>query len=166
MAPLERLARAIVGGDIADVFSSGPGTVTLVVLFVATVLAVLWRGWSSASARGGVGAPMPTAPVGAPTGDRRGQWEEMWRAEEEGLWRWMEERAGVEALRAGAPAARREAAPGAERVAGGLDWGALDGMAEREVMEAIRVTKERLERLEGVVQQKRGGADEAVEMPA
>jgi hypothetical protein len=33
-------------------------------------------------------------------------------------------------------------------------------------MEAIRVTKERLERLEGVVQQKRGGADEAVEMPA
>ena len=171
MSALERLARAIVGGDIADVFSSGPGTVTLVVLFVATVLAVLWRGWSSASARGAVGGPSSAGggPARWPR-RRRATYEDMWREEEGELWRWMEERAGVNVLRAGTPGGAAGAPCGDEPAAGrlrksgarggGLDWGALDGMGEREVMEAIRVTKERLERLEGVVRQRTGKADE------
>jgi hypothetical protein len=65
-----------------------------------------------------------------------------------------------------------EAAPG-ERLrkswarGGGVDWGALDGMGEREVMEAIRVTKERLEHLEDVVKRKKGSTEgEPVESAA
>jgi hypothetical protein len=170
MSALERLARSIVGGDIADVFSSGPGTVTLVVLFVATVLAVLWRGWSSASARGAVGGPSSAGGGPAVAAGRRAAYEDKWREEEGELWRWMEERAGVDVLRAGTPGGADGARLGGEPAAGrlrksgarggGLDWGALDGMGEREVMEAIRVTKERLERLESVVRQRTGKADE------
>jgi hypothetical protein len=180
MSGLERLARAVVGGDIADAASSGPGTATLVVLFVATVLAVLWRGWSSAAARGGVGpaaAAGGSGGVGLAAAERRAAYEDMWRVEEGELWRWMEERAGVDVLRTAAPGAAAGGARGgaeaaaaaaaAERLrksgarGGGVDWGALDGMGEREVMEAIRVTKERLERLEGVVRRKQGEPEES-----
>jgi len=89
--------------------------------------------------------------------ERRLAYEEMWRGEERDVWEWIEERVGMQDIksteRVGYVAATKKKA---------VDTFAnLEGMAEREVLEAIRVTKERLQRLEGAVIGNKKGQDEA-----
>jgi hypothetical protein len=106
------------------------------------ILILLWRG--SGSGSGG-----RVAPHGGFT-ERRAIYEEMWRTQENELWAWIEERVGLQDIRAPGVAAARDrgtAVSAGKKKSGGI----LDGMDARELMEAIRVTKERLERLEGKV---------------
>jgi hypothetical protein len=118
-----------------------PANIIITVLAVLIVV-LLWRGNGSG------------ALVGAPHGgfkERTAAYEEMWRAQENEVWEWIEERVGLQEIRApGVAAAKREKTPVRE-VKTKKSGGILDGMDGRELMEAIRVTKERLERLEGEV---------------
>jgi len=83
--------------------------------------------------------------------ERRIIYEDMWKTEENELWDWIEERAGIQHIRevdkpSGYVAAKKKTIDTLSN---------LEGMAEREVMEAIRVTKERLNRLENAVKGKK-----------
>jgi hypothetical protein len=86
----------------------------------------------------------------------------MWRSQETELWRWIEERVGLQELREPGVVERKHRtwASSSKRLSD--SFANLEGMAEREVMEAIRVTKDRLERLEGAVKRTKGETDEVV----
>lgn len=86
--------------------------------------------------------------------DRHAAYEEMWRREESELWEWLEERVGLERLNGappvvGVPPARKKMAM-EEKIR-------EDRMSEREIMEAIRVTEEKLKVLKGVVEKEGEG---------
>lgn len=83
------------------------------------------------------------------TPDRIAAYEEMWRREESELWGWLEERAGMDSLR------EVNRMP-LERM--GIREGLRgEGMHEREVADAIRVTEEKLRVLKGVVEKGKEG---------
>jgi hypothetical protein len=91
-------------------------------------------------------------------------YEEMWRREESELWDWLEKRSGVEAitLRQSEKSVngdtnkdQKRLKKKRERVLKGKDIDARvreEKMSEREMAEALRVTRERLEVLEAVLQ--------------
>lgn len=105
--------------------------------------------------------------TGPSRSNRLAAYEEIWRKEESDLWDWLESRANVDAIsyQKGASAIenertvqrqkqkQRQKALKGKDVAGKLRE---EKMAEKEVEEAIRVTRERLEVLEGVVREKQG----------
>lgn len=83
--------------------------------------------------------------------DRIAAYEEMWRREESELWDWLEERVGLDRLGG-------EAAPPRKKVVGPRTVEEKlreDGMDDREIKEAIKVTEEKLNVLKAVIQ-KRG----------
>ncbi|KAG4033177.1 hypothetical protein MFRU_005g01910 [Monilinia fructicola] len=81
------------------------------------------------------------------TPERIAAYEEIWRREESELWLWLEERAGMERLRevGRMPVERLDVE----------DRLKSEGMEEREIEDAIRVTEERLLLLKDVVGKKR-----------
>ncbi|QSZ32333.1 hypothetical protein DSL72_001907 [Monilinia vaccinii-corymbosi] len=82
------------------------------------------------------------------TPERIAAYEEIWRREESELWLWLEERAGMDRLReVGRMPIERLAVE---------DRLKSEGMGEREIEDAIRVTEERLMVLKDVVGKKRG----------
>ncbi|KAK4125979.1 hypothetical protein N657DRAFT_591897 [Parathielavia appendiculata] len=96
------------------------------------------------------GAPLYTHdPAYANAPQRLAAYEEMWRREESDLWRWIEERAGLERLGTDPPLRKRSVDPRTveERLR-------EERMDERELREAIRVTEEHLEVLKAVVDKK------------
>ena len=88
-------------------------------------------------------------PYGYP--DRVAAYEEMWRREESELWEWLDERVGLHRL-GNEGAARPVVEP---RAMGGKMRG--EGVAGREMEEAIRVTEEKLRVLKEMVE-KTGGS--------
>jgi hypothetical protein len=114
---------------------------------------------------------------GVRSSDRVAAYEEMWRREESELWAWLESRAGVDSItyqtpgnakgsavrKDGSTTARKQqqrqkalkSKDAAERLR-------EESMAEKEVQEAIRVTKERLEVLEGIVSGKKGETNQEI----
>jgi hypothetical protein len=91
-----------------------------------------------------------------PTIERRLAYEEMWQTQESELWEWIEERVGLHNIREPS-ASDNQKLPWVSSAKKKVDSIAnLGGMAEREVLEAIRVTKERLGRLEGMVKKENG----------
>lgn len=106
----------------------------LVIAFLSlTLLIVLWRGGRS-------GGRYDFA--GVPSRARIAAYEDMWRAEEAELWRWLEERVGGERAWLG----HEPVSSSAKKPLKIFDR--LDDMGEQEVGEAIRVTKEKLGVLE------------------
>lgn len=100
--------------------------------------------------------------------ERLTAYEEMWRKEESELWNWLESRAGVDTIAYQAKGSRdsddknsvlqKQKQKQRQKVLKGQDLTLKlreESMADKEVEEAIRVTKERLEVLEGVVSEKR-----------
>ncbi|KPI42557.1 uncharacterized protein AB675_9656 [Cyphellophora attinorum] len=101
--------------------------------------------------------------------DRLAAYEEMWRKEESELWSWLESRAGVDTIAYQAKSSGRSSTGDdsvlqkqkqkqRQKVLKGQDVEMKlreETMAAKEVEEAIRVTRERLEVLEEVVSQKR-----------
>jgi hypothetical protein len=83
---------------------------------------------------------------GIGTPERVAAYEEMWRSEESELWKWLEDRVGMDHL--------RDVAVGEERAV--KDKLKDERMAAREVDHAIKVTEERLRVLKGVVEKEKG----------
>lgn len=94
---------------------------------------------------------------GLPAPHRIAAYEEMWRTEESELWKWLEERVGLDGA---APAflspseQDRKGRLSKQRVKEMDQRLVNEDMSERQMMEAIQVTKERLEALEEAVKQK------------
>ena len=93
-------------------------------------------------------------------------YEEMWRREESELWDWLERRAGVDAVTLQATAGKtpdqrdeqRKLRKQRQQILKGKEVEARireEKMGEKEMEEALRVTRERLEVLEGVVEQRK-----------
>lgn len=146
-------------GPVVDILRPVLKTEILIAVLFVLVLVLYLRPPTSS------GLGLTTRP------ERLTAYEEMWRKEESELWNWLESRAGVDTI-------TYQQNPGAARAAGADDDSILqkrrqkqrqkvlkgkdiesrlreENMAETEVEEAIRVTKERLEVLEGVVGEKR-----------
>jgi hypothetical protein len=112
------------------------------------VLFLFWRRGATVGPRAyNLGVP------GIPTHQRMAAYEEMWRGEESELWRWLEERVGMENM--GAMGSKIEKSARSIVPKGAKAIRDLDSLGEREMLEAIRVTRERLEVLEGAVHSKR-----------
>jgi len=80
-------------------------------------------------------------------------YEQIWRAEEAELWKWMEERVALDRVHEAAGSKIRAAGHMQERLQN-------EEMVKRQVDEAIRTTEERLEVLKGVVQRDKEKAQE------
>lgn len=107
-------------------------------------VAVIWLWWTRPSGAGtGAGGP------GWSSSARTAAYEEMWRAEEGELWRWLDSRVGASGPSIVDAALGKQ---GPDSAAGKRPSPSAGGeMARREVEEAIRITRERLEVLEGMV---------------
>lgn len=93
---------------------------------------------------------------------RLNAYEDLWRREESELWQWLEDRVGLDGVYgAGMPgSADHERQKQRQKVLGarGMEHKLQDeGMRERAVDDAIRVTEERLEALKEAVRRKKGG---------
>jgi len=108
---------------------------------------------------------------GLPTPGRVAAYDEIWRQEESDLWKWLEERVGLDGS---APAFLNQPQDqqgkkvwlGEQRVKEMEQRLVSEEMSERQMMEAIKVTRERLEALEEAVQNKHKKVDEIVKEPA
>jgi hypothetical protein len=152
-------------GPVIDLARPVLKTEILITVLFGLVL-MLWLRAPSGVSSGQLG------PYGAVrSSDRIAAYEEMWRREESELWAWLESRAGVDSVTYQSPG-------NAQGSAGHKDGSTTvrkqnqrqkalkskdaaerlreEAMAEKEVQEAIRVTRERLEVLESVVKGKKG----------
>ncbi|KAF2426545.1 hypothetical protein EJ08DRAFT_699843 [Tothia fuscella] len=148
-------------GPVATILSP-----SAIIGFLSFLIIFLW--WRQGSTTrynprsGSLGIP------GLATPQRIAAYEEMWRGEESELWKWIEDRVGLD----GAVPDFLNNADGEDRKKErGKDWHARqkiiemekrivgDEMGEREMLDAIRVTKERLLTLEEAVKRRKGGRD-------
>jgi len=141
-------------GVIDSIFSGG-----VLVVVLAVMVIIMWFRQPAASERGLSG-------LGVPTPARLAAYEEIWRGEEGELWKWLEERVGMQAgLGMNDAAAKKRSKDRAARMAGQRLKKQQNGMSDREVDEAIKVTRQRLEALEEAVKRKKdqssGGQVEA-----
>ncbi|KAL8940378.1 MAG: hypothetical protein Q9216_002849 [Gyalolechia sp. 2 TL-2023] len=149
---------------------SGLITSNMVIGFLVFLLLINWfRGPKIRPAGNQVGFSTMSSP------ERVAAYEEIWRTEESELWKWLEERMGMEG--ASYPTGGVHKSPADIRRQRGQylqSQGfkakvAEEKMSEREVDHAIRVTEEKLEALRAAVQKKRkkrdGGGDGKEEMP-
>ena len=111
------------------------------------------------------GSPAPGS-LGIARSDRLAAYEEVWRQEESHLWDWLESRANIDAITyqkgaasvVGEQAVQKQKQRQRQKVLKGKDVASKlreENMAEKEVEEAIRITKERLEVLEDVVRDRK-----------
>jgi hypothetical protein len=134
-------------GPLVDIIGTIISPTTFFGFLGAVVLFLVWRRGASSGTRAyNLGVP------GITTHQRMAAYEEMWRGEESELWRWVEERVAMDSMGAMGKqpdkTARTFTAKGAKAIRD------LDGLGEREMLEAIRVTRERLEVLEEAVHSK------------
>ncbi|KAL8940938.1 MAG: hypothetical protein Q9211_002032 [Gyalolechia sp. 1 TL-2023] len=147
-------------------------TSNMIIGFLVFLLLVNW--FRGPNIRPG-GSPVGFSTMSSP--ERMAAYEEIWRTEESELWKWLEERMGMEGAlypTAGAhksPAEVRRQRGQYLQSQGFKAKMAEQEMNEREVDHAIRVTEEKLEALKAVVQKKRrkrqdgGGGDGEEQAP-
>jgi hypothetical protein len=147
-------------------------TKVLISVLSFLVLFMWWRQSRLAAynVRGGaLGVP------GLATSQRIAAYEEMWRGEESELWRWLEDRVGLDGavpgFLSGVPEGNEKG--GVQEKKKRKDWLARqkamemeknlvrEEMGERQMVEAIRITKERLKTLEDAVKRRHGGSLES-----
>ena len=148
-------------GPIVDPISSLISS-NMIIGFLVLLLLISWfRGPSARRAGGGqVGFSTMTSP------ERAAAYEEIWRTEESELWKWLEERMGMEG--ASYPASSGQKSPAEVRAKrpqflqsqGFKARMAEEKMSDREVNHAIKVTEEKLEALKLAVQKKRKEGEE------
>lgn len=109
------------------------------------LVGLLVASWFGFGLRGNGSSDMSRWGPGLGTPERMAAYEEMWRSEESELWKWLEDRVGMDHL--------RNVAMGEERAV--RDKLKDERMAAREVDHAIRVTEERLRVLKGVVEKEK-----------
>jgi hypothetical protein len=122
----------------------------IIALLSFTIFVMWWR--QPGRAASGLGHS------GLPTPQRIAAYEEMWRTEESELWKWLEERVGLDgpapAFLSAHGGEDRKDRLGKQRVKDMEQRLVNEEMSERQMMEAIKVTRERLESLEEAVQRK------------
>merc|ERR1711881_758217 len=124
---------------------------SVIVAMLLTIIFLLWWRLSTSSA---------SHTYSLSEAQRVAAYEELWRKEESSLWKWLEDRAGVQ--EGGSPSflsqgEERERWMRVKRVrdmSGSLEG---EGMEERRMREAIRVTRERLGALEEAVRSSSSG---------
>jgi len=124
---------------------------TIIIALLSFTIFIMW--WRSpgrnASNLGHFGLPTPV---------RIAAYEEMWRTEESELWKWLEERVDLDgpapAFLSAHGGEDRKGRLGAQRAKDMEQRLVSEEMSERQMMEAIKVTRERLEALEEAVQKK------------
>ena len=107
---------------------------------------------------GGVGL------YGLPTAQRIAAYEEIWRREESELWKWLEDRVNLDQSRPPLSMQSDEDWKRQKRVRAVQQMGVKledASMSQRQMDEAIKVTKERLDALEQAVMRKKGVDDGA-----
>lgn len=120
---------------------------TIITLLTVTIFIMWWRAPKGSSS--GLGYS------GLPTPQRIAAYEEMWSSEESDLWKWLEERVSLD----GPAPAFLDSHSGTNRKdqlskqrANDMEQRLVsEDMNERQMVEAIKVTKERLEALEEAV---------------
>jgi hypothetical protein len=140
-------------GPVATLIT--PGVIIGILGFL--VIFLWWRQPRYSSRGSNLGVP------GLATPQRIAAYEEMWRGEESELWRWIEDRVGLDGAVPGFLNQGSE-----KEKENRKDWAARqkiiemekrvlnEEMGEREMLDAIRVTKERLLTLEDAVKKRRG----------
>lgn len=149
-------------GPIVDIFKPFAGTMA-----VATIVMLLCTIWFRRSARGAAGV---VDYPGYPSLARLAAYEEMWHKEESDLWSWLEDRVGVDGLalkddlqhqsRQASRQAAKAKAKERQKILRSRNLEVRlseESMTEREMGDAIRITQERLEVLEGVMERKKMG---------
>jgi hypothetical protein len=134
--------RSLLGpvADIIDMLLTMQG----VVVFLAALLVYSWffRNPTTGITYGG----------NLSAAHRQVAYEEIWRAEEAELWKWLEERVALD---------RVHSSVAGGRVLQGSDIQSklvAEGMRERQIDEAIRTTEEKLRELKGAVRRERESA--------
>lgn len=130
---------------------------TVIIVFLSITIFIMW--WRTPTRAGsGLGYS------GLPTPQRIAAYEEMWRTEESELWKWLEERVGLDG-----PAPVFLSAHGGDGKSDRLSKQRAkdmeqrlvsEDMSERQMKEAIKVTRERLEALEVAVLKKNKKLDD------
>jgi hypothetical protein len=109
---------------------------------------------------------------GLATSQRIAAYEEMWRGEESELWRWLEERVGLDGAvpgflsgvsdsneKGGVHEKKRRKGWLARQKAMEMEKNLVhEEMGDRQMLEAIRITKERLKTLEDAVKKRTGSS--------
>jgi hypothetical protein len=124
---------------------------TVIIALLCFTIFFMWWRQPSRTARG-------LGYSGLPTPHRIAAYEEMWRTEESELWKWLEERVGLDGaapvfLGPQGEQGRKERLA-KQRVKEMEQRLVSEEMSERQMMEAIKTTKERLEALEEAVRRK------------
>ncbi|KAL8947988.1 MAG: hypothetical protein Q9222_005783 [Ikaeria aurantiellina] len=142
-------------GPVVDIFSPMISA-NMVIAILALLLLISWfRNPRSQRAGSQMGFATMTSP------ERMAAYEEIWRTEESELWKWLEERMGMQdskyPVMAGhmSPSEVRAKRSHHLRSQGFKARLAEERMKEREVEHAIRVTEEKLEALKAAVQTKK-----------
>lgn len=127
-----------------------------VIVFLLVLLLIGWfRGPKNRDAEHRVGYARMPSPA------RMAAYEEIWRTQENELWKWLEERMDMQDVSYPAPTGRespskRQARRGRHLQSQGFKAKlAEEAMNEREIDHAIRVTEEKLEVLKAAVQKKK-----------
>ncbi|QDS74799.1 hypothetical protein FKW77_002170 [Venturia effusa] len=124
---------------------------TVIIAFLSITIFIMW--WRTPTRSGsGFGNS------GLPTPQRIAAYEEMWRTEESELWKWLEERVGLDGpvptfLSAHSGDGRSDPLS-RQRVKDMEQRLVSEDMSERQIREAIKITRERLEALEVAVLKK------------
>ncbi|KAI4129425.1 MAG: hypothetical protein LQ338_002265 [Usnochroma carphineum] len=142
-------------GPVFDPISSMISSNMIIGLLVFLLLISWFRGPKARHASSQIGFASMTSP------ERVAAYEEIWRTEESELWKWLEDRMGM--VDASYPPASGYKSPAQIRTQrdrhlrsqGFKARIADEGMEEREVEHAIRVTEEKLDALKAAVQKKR-----------
>lgn len=127
------------------------GVLALLLVFVSSMWArSSWRVGGvagSGGVRGGLAYPGFMGPE-----HRVAAYEQLWATEEEHLWDWFEDRLSLDGVLVSDGAAAQKPLPRRRRAA---SEDGRDGMSERQVDDAIRVTEERLHSLKEMVERRR-----------
>ncbi len=129
----------------------GPIARTPVMVLLAVLLTWLWMRPSAQPGLAPMGMPGLTTPA------RLAAYEDMWRGQESELWGWLEERVGAPV--GGEKTNRRDDAKRKEADRLLARKTQDEGLTDKQIREAIRVTEERLAALKEAVQKRRDSGD-------
>jgi hypothetical protein len=116
----------------------------IIAILCVTIVFLVWRQGRANPRRSALAFSMPHH-------NRIAAYEDVWRSEENELWKWLEERVGMDKMNLAAHSdsntweGRRPKLPVIDKLEH------LDALGEREIIEAVRLTKERLLMLEEAI---------------
>jgi hypothetical protein len=123
--------------DVIEMFFTAQGIIVLLALLL--IYSWFFRTPATGISYGG----------NLPTAHRQVAYEEIWRAEEADLWKWLEERVALDRVHSSVTSGRVLQSHNVQSKI------VAEGMRERQMDEAIRTTEEKLRELKGAVKRER-----------